>query len=404
MKEKIKVLVIPSDGTGVGRFRSITPHTHLQSKYGDDFHVDIEFNPNLSDLNFFKNYQIVHFHRSLGQDMDLSIQVIPILNAMGIITIADIDDYWLPGKEHPLHQLIVQEKIHEKIVNNLKLAKYVTTTTEIFADEIRKFNKNVVIFPNAIDPKEGQFNEPTEESDLVRVGWLGGSSHLHDLMLLDGMVSKLSDIKDKLQYVVCGFDTRGMMTEINQQTGEKKQRPIKPHETVWYDYEKIFTNNYSIISPEYKNHLELFVETPFEDEKNLPYRRVWTKPVTSYARNYSKFDISLAPIKQHMFNKVKSQLKVIEAGFYKKALIATNYGPYTIDLKHSMKNGEFTDGNALLVDEARNHSDWAKYIKKLVQNPNMRIDMGERLYEYVSQRYSLDIVTKTRAEFYKSIV
>ena len=404
MKEKIKVLVIPSDGTGVGRFRSITPHTHLQSKYGDDFHVDIEFNPNLNDLNFFKNYQIVHFHRSLGQDMDLSIQVIPILNAMGIITIADIDDYWLPGKEHPLHQLIVQEKIHEKIVNNLKLAKYVTTTTEIFADEIRKFNKNVVIFPNAIDPKEGQFNEPTEESDLVRVGWLGGSSHLHDLMLLDGMVSKLSDIKDKLQYVVCGFDTRGMMTEINQQTGEKKQRPIKPHETVWYDYEKIFTNNYSIISPEYKNHLELFVETPFEDEKNLPYRRVWTKPVTSYARNYSKFDISLAPIKQHMFNKVKSQLKVIEAGFYKKALIATNYGPYTIDLKHAMKNGEFTDGNALLVDEVRNHSDWAKYVKKLVQNPNMRIDMGERLYEHVSQRYSLEVVTKTRAEFYKSIV
>jgi glycosyltransferase involved in cell wall biosynthesis len=404
MKEKIKVLVIPSDGTGVGRFRSITPHTHLQSKYGDDFHVDIEFNPNLNDLNFFKNYQIVHFHRSLGQDMDLSIQVIPILNAMGIITIADIDDYWLPGKEHPLHQLIVQEKIHEKIVNNLKLAKYVTTTTEIFADEIRKFNKNVVIFPNAIDPKEGQFNEPTEESDLVRVGWLGGSSHLHDLMLVDGMVSKLSDIKDKLQYVVCGFDTRGMMTEINQQTGEKKQRPIKPHETVWYDYEKIFTNNYSIISPEYKNHLELFVETPFEDEKNLPYRRVWTKPVTSYARNYSKFDISLAPIKQHMFNKVKSQLKVIEAGFYKKALIATNYGPYTIDLKHAMKNGEFTDGNALLVDEVRNHSDWAKYVKKLVQNPNMRIDMGERLYEHVSQRYSLEVVTKTRAEFYKSIV
>jgi len=166
----------------------------------------------------------------------------------------------------------------------------------------------------------------------------------------------------------------------------------------------IFTNNYSIISPEYKKHLELFVQTPYENEENQPYRRVWTKPVTSYARNYSKFDISLAPIKQHMFNKVKSQLKVIEAGFYKKALIASNYGPYTIDLKHSMKNGEFTDGNALLVDDARNHSDWAKYIKKLVQNPNMRIDMGERLYEHVSQRYSLDVVTKTRAEFYKSIV
>ena len=33
----------------------------------------------------------------------------------------------------------------------------------------------------------------------------------------------------------------------------------------------------------------------------------------------------------HMFNKVKSQLKVIEAGFHKKALIAQNFGPYQID-------------------------------------------------------------------------
>ena len=79
-------------------------------------------------------------------------------------------------------------------------------------------------------------------------------------------------------------------------------------------------------------------------------------------------------------------------------------GPYTIDLKHSLKNGNFVDGNALLVDENRNHSDWAKYIKKLVQNPNMIEDLGNRLYETVSKKYDLNIVTKERAEFYKSIV
>ena len=85
-------------------------------------------------------------------------------------------------------------------------------------------------------------------------------------------------------------------------------------------------------------------------------------------------------------------------------MIASNVGPYTIDLKHAMKNGEFTDGNALLVDEVRNHSDWAKNIKKLVDNPNMITDLGERLYETVSQKYDLNIVTKTRAEFYKSLI
>ena len=401
---KIKVLVVPSDRTGVGKFRSIDPHIFLQKLYSEDFHVDIMFDLDFNDLNFWKDYQIVHFHRSIGPDMDRSIQFIPFLNSLGIVTICDIDDYWLPTKEHPLHQLIIQNKINEKIVANIKAASYVTTTTELYADEIRKINKNVIVLPNAIDPNEAQFKEKTEESDRLRIGWLGGSSHLHDLMLLDGMVAKLTDIKDKLQFVVCGFDTRGTMTEINQQTGEQKQRPIKPHETVWYEYEKIFTDNYKIVTPEYKDYLEKFVQDPFENEISENYLRVWTKPVTSYARNYSKFDVSLAPIKQHIFNKVKSQLKVIEAGFYKKALIASNYGPYTIDLKHCLKNGEFVDGNALLVDDVRNHSDWSKYVKKLQQNPNMVKDMGERLYEHVSQRYDLAIVTKTRSEFYKSLV
>lgn len=401
---KIKVLVLPSDRTGVGKFRSVDPHLFLQKLYGEDFHVDIVFDLDFNDLNFWKQYQIVHFHRSIGQDMDRSIQFIPVLKSLGIKTICDIDDYWLPTKEHPLHQLIVQNKIHEKIIGNIKAAEYVTTTTEIYADEIRKYNKNVFVLPNAIDPNEGQFKEKTIESDRLRIGWLGGSSHLHDLMLLDGMTEKLSEFKNQIQYVVCGFDTRGTMTEINNETGEQKQRPIKPHETVWYDYEKIFTANYSIVSPEYKEYLEKFTQDKFENEEKENYLRVWTKPVTSYARNYSKFDVSLAPIKPHIFNKVKSQLKVIEAGFYKKALIASDFGPYTIDLKHCLKNGEFVDGNALLVDESRNHSDWAKYIKKLIQNPNMVKDMGERLYEHVSKRYDLAVVTKTRSEFYKSIL
>jgi glycosyltransferase involved in cell wall biosynthesis len=218
------------------------------------------------------------------------------------------------------------------------------------------------------------------------------------------MVSKLSPFQDKLQYYVCGFDIRGTVTEINQQTGQKTQRSIKPEETVWVKYEQIFTDNYKIITPKYKDYLDTFTENDYPGVLDENYVRVWTRPVTSYAKNYSKFDISLAPIKNHIFNRMKSQLKVIEAGFYKKALIASNVGPYTIDLKHALKNGQFTDGNALLVNENNNHSDWAKNIKKLVENPNMITDLGERLYESVSVKYNLNFVTAERASFYKSLI
>ena len=400
---KINVLVLPSDTSGVGRFRSVDPHIKLQNLYPNDFHVDIDYQPRLNDLNYWKKYQIVHFHRSVGP-IENCPSLVRSLQSLGIIVIADIDDYWLPTKEHPIHQLIVENKIHTKIVENLKVADYVTTTTELFANEIRKFNKNVLVLPNAIDPKEPQFNEPTLESEKIRVGWLGGSSHLHDLKLLDGMVSKLSPIQDKLQYYVCGFDVRGTVTEINKETGEQTQRPIKPQETVWVRYEEIFTNNYKIISPEYKTYLDKFEEGDYPAIQKENYVRVWTRPVDSYARNYAKFDISLAPIKNHMFNRMKSQLKVIEAGFYKKALIASNVGPYTIDLKHALHQGKFTDGNALLVNESNNHSDWAKHVKKLVDNPNLITDLGERLYETVKERYDLNLVTKTRADFYKSLI
>jgi len=404
MKEKINVLVLPSDTTGVGKFRSVDPHAFLQNLYPDDFHVDIDYEPKINDSNYWKKYQIVHAHRSIGLDYDASPNIIKYLQSQGIIVIVDIDDYWLPTKEHPIHSIIVTNKLNEKIINNLKVADYVTTTTTVFADEIKKFNKNVVVFPNAINPKESQFNEPTPTSDRIRIGWLGGSSHLHDLKLLDGMVNKNSSLKDEVQYVLCGFDTRGTVTEINKSTGQQTQRPIKPEETVWVQYEKIFTNNYKIIDGDYLNYLNQFKQEEYINSQDLPYRRVWTLPVNTYAVNYSKFDISLAPIKNHIFNRMKSQLKVIEAGFYKKALIASNVGPYTIDLKHSLNNGNFVDGNALLVNEHNNHSDWAKYVKKLVQNPNLIEDMGNRLYETVKDTYDLNNVTKDRAEFYKSII
>ena len=401
---KIRVLCLPSDKTGVGKFRSIDPHIMLQNLYPDDFHVDIDYEPKVNDLNYWKQYDIVHFHRTIGHEYENSVDLIKRLNSLGLVTIMDLDDYWLPTKEHPVHAMVVQSKLHEKIMNNLKAAGHVTTTTSIFATEILKFNKNVYVLPNAINPNEPQFKAKTEPSNKLRFGWLGGSSHLHDLKLMDGTMNKLSQLKDKFSLYLCGFDVRGSVTEINQQTGEQKQRDIKPEETVWSRYEEIFTDNYKLVDPKHKNFLMEFREDEFISDTLPFYNRVWKKPINTYASNYRLFDVSLAPIKNHIFNRVKSQLKVIEAGFYKKAIIASNVGPYTIDLKHALNNGEFTDGNALLVNEVKNHSDWAKYMKKLIDNPNWSYDLGQRLYETVKDTYDLNKVTKDRSELYKSLL
>jgi len=400
---KINVLVLPSDRTGVGKYRSVDPHIYLQNNHSEDFHVDIDYEPKVNDDNYWKKYQIVHFHRVIGRNYEQSPLIIRKLNSMGIVTICDIDDYWMPGKEHPAYELVRKNNLEFHIKNNLSEAKYVTTTTKLFADEISKINKNVFVLPNAIDPEESQFKAETEKSDKLRFGWLGGSSHLHDLKLLEGTTNRLSEFKNEYQMYLCGFDTRGSVTEINPNTGEQKQRPIKPEETVWMRYEEIFTDNYKFVDEEQKLHLMKFVDEEYH-KKDTFYTRVWTRPITNYAKNYSKFDVSLAPIKDTMFNRMKSQLKVIEAGFYKKAIIASDIGPYTIDIVHALDKGNFTEGNGLLVDKGRNSGDWAKYMKKLIKNPSWAEDLGERLYETVNGTYDLKTVTNNRAEIYKSLV
>ena len=42
--KKIKMLVIPSDRTGVGKFRSVDPHVYIAENYKDDFDIDIVYN------------------------------------------------------------------------------------------------------------------------------------------------------------------------------------------------------------------------------------------------------------------------------------------------------------------------------------------------------------------------
>jgi len=403
---KIRILAIPSDKHGVGKFRIMDPFVFISDKYSNDVHVDITYNAEDSD-DYFLNYDIVVFHTFIHQtNHDHNIKRIKWLQSKGIKVVMDIDDLWFVDQRHPMYHAIKVNKVGEMKSEMLKTVDYVSTTTPIFAKTIkdRLQIKNIVIFPNAVNEDEPQFQNKLTKSDKIRFGWLGGSSHLYDLELMEnGISSTYNSFKDKVQFVLCGFDTRGTVT-IMDQNGKQEQRPIQPTETVWYRYEGFFTDNFKILSPEYKTYLGTFTEGNYDDI-NEPYRRRWTKEINTYATNYNTFDISLAPLVDSVFNANKSQLKVIEAGFFKKAIIASDVDPFTIDLISAVDEGKFNDkGNALLVGSKKNHKDWAKHMKRLIENPNMIEDLGNRLYETVKDKYSLKNVCKDRVEFFKSII
>jgi len=372
--KKLKVLVVPSDRTGVSYYRSTNPHIALENNYPNEFHVDVDYEPQLNNDEWLKQYDIIHYHRTLG-NYDQMGPLLEKLNSLGIVTNMDLDDYWSPGEHHPAYHLIKAHKIDEMILNNIKLAKNVTTTTSLFANEIAKYNKNVHVLANAINPSEKQFTPNLEPSNgRLRIGWLGGSSHLKDLEILKGIVGKLKTdgLLDKVQFVLCGFDIRGTHTEIDQNTGQQKTRNITPMESVWYQYERIFTDDYKTVSPEHKDFLMKFIpNSEFDGVANEAYRRVWTKPISTYATNYNLFDVS-----------------------------------YTLDVKNAIKfgGGFEEDGNGILIDKAKNHKDWYSSIKKLIQNPDVVKQLQDNLYNTVKDTYSLDKVTEQRRELYINLV
>lgn len=404
MKKK-KILAISPDNYGVGKYRILDPYKYIGENYKDDFHVDITFDAQ-NNNDYMKNYDIVIFHSFIHKTShEHNIERIKWLKNQGIKVIMDIDDLWSVPTHHPFYLDIKENKITAKKIEMLKLVDYVTTTTPLFYKTIKdKLKiKEIFVFPNAVNDEDEQFKPKPIESDKIRFGFLGGSTHLLDIeKMKGGIVDVLSEYNKNSQFVLCGFDLRGNMTEIDQ-FGNKKVRPLLPSESTWVKYEKIFTDNYKYLNEDYKKHLFLFKEIDYDD-KNESYIRRWTKNINEYAFNYNYFDISLSPLIENDFNYNKSQLKVIEAGFHKKAIIASEFGPYTIDLKNSMENGLFNDkGNALLVPQRKDHKLWGYYMKKLITNPNMVSDLGEKLYETVKDKYSLKNVSKNRTQFLKTI-
>jgi len=453
MNDKIKILFYNIDGAGVNYYRTLTPAMEIDRNYSDDFYVEI--NPDLDftnpdTINYLKNFNIIHYHRQLVSDINKMKEIAQELKREGVLLVCDIDDYWFLHKKHPLYELNVQYNLHIPIIENLKIADYVTTTTDLFASEIRKVTgkNNVIVLYNSVDPtwmKQFQNNWKPDPNGLVRITYMAGSSHKADLEQLYGVVNVLSnnsELKGKFKIILAGWDTEGTTTDavFNEEFGAElqkrglwtqemvknivksrgnidiipnlpddlkfkyknnvfnvKQRKINSEESVYLYYEKILTNNHNLIENEdYKKWLMNFERNvTYPNEGN--YARRWTQKANAYAFVLDETDIVIAPLEDNQFNRMKSNLKQVECWSRKLPIVCSDIPPYNVDGRHME--------NCILIPSEKNaYKYWVKYLKKLILDADLRKKLGEQLYEDFKEKYHLANVTKTRVNFYKSIV
>ena len=105
--------MIPSDTQGVGHFRTIWPAQSIEKHFNDEIEVEINHQPNFENIDYFKAFDIIHFHRHIGP-YEGSAELFPKLQANGSILVMDIDDFWEPPSTHPLYEVVKQDKLAEK--------------------------------------------------------------------------------------------------------------------------------------------------------------------------------------------------------------------------------------------------------------------------------------------------
>jgi len=358
MKSKILIVVNPVV-TGVEYHRQLIPNYHLNSHYKDEFEVhQINEIESVSDA-FLKQFRLVQFSRIASWNGN-SQKTLERLRKLGIISVLDIDDYWILPTNHLLYDYYKEKDITKQTIVSLKYADHITATTSLFATVIQSVNPRVTVLPNAIDPTQPQFQISPTPSSFLRFGWVGGVCHFEDIKLMEEGFTRLNNdenLEDKYQLYLMGFN-------IGDTTG------------TYHQYEKIFT-------------------TGLQQNRDT-YYRINSSNVFSYAQGYNLFDVALAPLTQNLFNNCKSELKMIEAGFMKKAIVVSDVMPYQIIAKPGI--------NCLSVKESGYQSAWYLSLKKLIKNPNLAIDLAEQLHEDVIAKYHIDLVNKTRADLYRRLL
>ncbi len=330
----MRILAITSKTSGVGYHRIIMPIVNMQKDY-------CLMTDTLSEETFEGNYDIVVMNRMLAnvtpEQMD------GYRKKYGFKLIVDNDDFWHLDPSHLLYEHYILNNIPEQILAWIRIADLCTVTHERLAEEVKPYNANVEIVPNAIPYGEEQFKDFKKDSDLVRLFWSGSGTHGKDLEILRNPMKRIN------------FPVRTVIAGYNE--GEKP---------IWDGMIASFTNGLKL-NPTIYNYNE----------------------VTSYMAAYADSDISLIPLVDSKFNSMKSNLKVLETASKKNPAIVSNVHPY---------RGFYP------ACHVNSQKDWYYWIKLLVNDPDSRKHYGNALYEYCNKNFNLHEVNKHRFAIYSKLI
>lgn len=227
------------------------------------------------------------------------------------------DDVWNVHPSNPALEHFDGETI-ERMQRNIAVADAVTVTTEMLADQVRPYNSRVFVVPNCFDAAILGYQRPRAET--LTVGWSGGSSHQHDFL------------------------------EVSK------------------DLRTFFKRN-----PELDVH---FMGVNHGAAIGRPDARFssWKSNLVEYLQSVD-FDLGIAPLAFHAFNRSKSDLKFLEYASLGIPVVATDFGPYADSIVQGV--------TGLKV---KHPHEWARHLRALACDEAMRTEIGNNARSWAATR------------------
>ena len=322
----MRVLIVGAKTNGVTYHRLFMPYGQIERT------TDIEFfaTPQIDTITIqeVESFDAIIFNRNISQKFDPA-PIYVKCKAAGTKLILDIDDHWNLYPGHVLFSHYQQTNSALCCIDQLKDADFITTTNGYLRDEIIKLGidkKKVTICRNAIDSEEKQFKQEfTKENKMF---WQGSTTHALDLELL-------SDIEEPI--TLGGY----------------------------FYSDEWFNMCAKIKQPLIKNNL----------------------PVDEYMNLYNETSIALIPLKDNKFNRSKSELKMIEAGWAHKAVVVSDVEPYRVLID-----------NGVNCFVAKSKADFKKYSELLLKNEDLQVNLAGELHELIKSRYLIENVNIRRLD------
>lgn len=356
----IKIFALPSHQTkdrtsGVDFARIIQPMKALDG-YKDE---EVEFKVTLFDIekttdwkDVSENYDIIYFNY-LNSPWGYAAMG-AMARPKGVKIVLDLDDsLWNIKSDNPAH--IAYKRGSEALHNFTCICNdvdYMTTTSSylkhVIMNNTTKKPDTIKVFPNYVDLNLYDHVSTFKDNGQIQLLHFGSTTHFNDL-LENEFVKGVDRIMKEFPHVSIKF-VGAFIPALRAKWGMRYQNAFG-HQDIYQ-----------------------WIKGPFRTFMD-------------------ESDILVVPLTDDIYNRAKSNIKFLEASSAKKPGVYQRIRQYADTIEEG-KNGFL----------ASKSSEWYTSLKQLIENTELRKNMGEAAYTTVKDHHQIHNHVKEYAEFFKSIV